>query len=199
MEHVVIIDAPRIRSLNPNEKRVYQYLKEGRTPAEIAETMHIGYSTSCLSNVHDVANVSVMSIITSIREKGWNIPDNKEEKDMARGQKVPEETVKIIADMAQTGAKVSTIAKETGTAPTTVRNIVERICSAGKPAVKNDIPQQQQQKELPYEVLKALLEKCDTLDTQINVLIDELTAIKRFIADNGHNFTVVMAEYIKGE
>ena len=80
----IAIDAPPVRSLSANEKIVYQFLKEGYTPQEIGERMKIPVGRGFFQdNVHDVPNDTVCLLISKIREKGWNIPnDNKEEAEM---------------------------------------------------------------------------------------------------------------------
>lgn len=94
----VAIDPPVRRPLTPNEQRVYKLLQEGLEPLEAARKLHMALQISNLANRHDVPPDTVMGLIASIREKGWEIPDyNKEENNMSRGQKTPVEKVREIS------------------------------------------------------------------------------------------------------
>lgn len=75
----IAIDAPSVRSLSANEKMVYQFLKQGLTPIEIARRMKLPVGQNSFSdNRYDVPCETITRLITSIREKGWDIPiDNK--------------------------------------------------------------------------------------------------------------------------
>lgn len=75
------IDAPTVRSLNPNEQKVYSLLRMGYTPKEVARQLHMPYGDEFFCNVHDVTCDTVRHLITSIREKGWEIPQENEEED----------------------------------------------------------------------------------------------------------------------
>ena len=72
----IAIDAPPVRSLSANEKMVYHLLKEGKTPKEIAKKMHLalGSVNDLKYNTHDVMPDTIVNLITSIRQKGWDIP-----------------------------------------------------------------------------------------------------------------------------
>lgn len=105
----VAIDPPVRRPLTPNEQRVYKLLQEGLEPLEAARKLHMALQISNLANRHDVPPDTVMGLIASIREKGWEIPDyNKEENNMSRGQKTPVEKVRV-AEI--TGVPFSTVGK----------------------------------------------------------------------------------------
>lgn len=108
------IDAPTVRPLNPQEKRVYQLLKEGVEPFEISKRLHIWFKPDTwLSNNHDVGAVTIQSIICSIREKGWTLP-NEEEEPMARISKLSVEDKRNIVTAYQDGKNVKDIAADLG-------------------------------------------------------------------------------------
>ena len=73
------IDAPPVRPLTPNEQKVYSLLRMGYTPKEVARQLHMPYGDEFFCNVHDVTCDTVRHLITSIREKGWEIPQENEE------------------------------------------------------------------------------------------------------------------------
>lgn len=127
----VQIGAPAVRPLTPNEKRVYDLLCQGIEPFEIAKELHMCFRASCLSNIHDVAPDSVMSLITSIREKGWNIPtktvENKEEIEMPKGTKTPVEKIAEIKALREEGKTYAQIVELTGTPYTTVSRVCNKI------------------------------------------------------------------------
>lgn len=75
------IDAPTVRPLTPNEQKVYSLLRMGYTPKEVARQLHMPYGDEFFCNVHDVTCDTVRHLITSIREKGWEIPQENEEED----------------------------------------------------------------------------------------------------------------------
>lgn len=122
----ISIDPPEQRSLTPNEQRVYKLLKEGKEPFEIAAQMHIMLQCSCLANVHDVPPESVMGLIASIREKGWEIPE-KEENNMPKGKKTPVEKVTEIAELKANGKTIMEISEETGVSKTTVQRVCNKL------------------------------------------------------------------------
>lgn len=109
----IAIDAPAVRSLSANEKMVYQMLKEGKTPREIAKKLHLalGDVTDLKYNSHDVMPDTVVNLITSIREKGWDIPtDNKEDNEMARKSRFDAEEKRSIVTEYRSGATMAQIA-----------------------------------------------------------------------------------------
>ena len=105
------IDAPPVRSLSANEKMVYQFLKQGLTPIEIARRMKLPVGKNNFSdNRYDVPNETITRLITSIREKGWDIPtNNKEEAEMPRIT-LTEEEKRSIVTANQAGASVTELA-----------------------------------------------------------------------------------------
>ena len=122
----VAIDAPVRRSLTPNEQRVYKLLQEGLEPSEVARRLHMVLRISNLANIHDVPPDTVMGLITSIREKGWEIPKiSKEENNMAKGQKTSPEKKDEVKTLRAEGKSQREISEITGVPQTTVH----RICS----------------------------------------------------------------------
>lgn len=125
----VTIDLPAKRSLTPNEQRVYKLLQEGLEPLEVARRLHMALKISNLANRHDVPPDTVMGLMASIREKGWEIP-NKEENNMAKGQKTPEEKIHEISVLRDEGKSQNKIAEITGVPLSTVGKICARIGKA---------------------------------------------------------------------
>ena len=122
----VAIDAPARRSLTSNEQRVYKLLQEGLEPSEVARRLHMALQISNLANRHDVPPDTVMGLMTSIREKGWEIPKiNKEEDNMAKGQKTSPEKKDEVKTLRAEGKSQREISEITGVPQTTVH----RICS----------------------------------------------------------------------
>lgn len=122
----VAIDMPVRRSLTPNEQRVYKLLQEGLEPLEVARKLHMSLRISNLANIHDVPPDTVMGLIASIREKGWEIPKiNKEENNMAKGQKTSPEKKDEVKTLRSEGKSQREISEITGVPQTTVH----RICS----------------------------------------------------------------------
>ena len=118
----IAIDAPAVRSLSANEKMVYQMLKEGKTPREIAKKLHLalGDVTDLKYNSHDVMPDTVVNLITSIREKGWDIStDNKEDNEMARKSRFDAEEKRSIVTEYRSGATMAQIAKKHDTVKST--------------------------------------------------------------------------------
>lgn len=127
----VAIDPPVRRPLTPNEQRVYKLLQEGLEPLEIARKLHMALQISNLANRHDVPPDTVMGLITSIREKDWDIPKiNKEEDNMSRGQKTPVEKVHEISVLKGEGKTHQQIAEITGVPISTVGKVCTRLNKA---------------------------------------------------------------------
>lgn len=124
----ISIDAPARRSLTPNETRVYNLLQEGLEPLEVARKLHMSLQISNLANRHDVPPDTVMGLMTSIREKGWEIPKiNKEENTMSRGQKTPVEKVREISVLKDEDKTQRQIAEITGVPFSTVGKVCARL------------------------------------------------------------------------
>lgn len=103
------IDAPAVRSLNPNEQKVYSLLRMGYTPKEVARQLHMPYGDEFFCNVHDVTCDTVRHLITSIREKGWEISENEDEedKDVAKYTEKQKEKVYKLYDEGKTPKEIS--------------------------------------------------------------------------------------------
>ena len=133
----IAIDAPPVRSLSANEKMVYQFLKEGYTPQEIGERMKIPVGRGFFEdNVHDVPNDTVCLLISKIREKGWNIPnDNKEESEM---QKLTEENKRSIVTANSAGATVTSLAEKYNVSKTAIYNVIKDFNNRGETALSGE-------------------------------------------------------------
>lgn len=136
----IAIDAPPVRSLSANEKMVYQFLKQGLTPIEIARRMKLPVGRNNFSdNRYDVPNETITRLITSIREKGWDIPtNNKEEAEMPRIT-LTEEDKRSIVTANQAGASVTELAAKYNIAKGTVYNIVSEFKKRGETALSGEI------------------------------------------------------------
>lgn len=135
----IAIDAPPVRSLSANEKMVYQFLKEGLTPIEIARRMKLPVGRNNFSdNRYDVPNETITRLITSIREKGWDIPtNNKEEAEMPRIT-LTEEDKRNIVTATQAGATAKELAEKYGVAKGTIWNIVSEWKKRGETALSGE-------------------------------------------------------------
>ena len=135
----IAIDAPAVRSLSANEKMVYRFLKDGLTPEQIGKRMSISVGRGFLQdNRYDVANETVCGLISSIREKGWDIPtDNKEEAEMPI-VKLSEEDKRNIVTANQAGASVTELAAKYHIAKGTVYNIVSEWKKKGDTALNGE-------------------------------------------------------------
>lgn len=134
----IAIDAPAVRSLSANEKMVYRFLKDGLTPEQIGKRMSISVGRGFLQdNRYDVANETVCGLISSIREKGWDIPtDNKEEAEMAR---ITEEQKREIVQLAMTKAMShKEIAAKFGIGKSTVWWLVDQYKKSGDAALSGE-------------------------------------------------------------
>lgn len=118
----IAIDPPPVRALSGNEKKVYQMLREGLDCREIAKRMQIPVKLSCLTNYHDVPPDTVMGLITSIREKGWEctLPKETEEENEMGKLKTPPEKLEDIRTMKLDGKTNKEIAEAVGVSTSTV-------------------------------------------------------------------------------
>ena len=132
----IAIDTPPVRSLSANEKMVYQFLKEGYTPQEIGERMKIPVGRGFFQdNLHDVPNDTVCLLISKIREKGWNIPnDNKEEDEMPRPSRFSAEEKRSIVTEYKAGATMTKIAEKYGASKSMIHYIVQDYKEHGEAA-----------------------------------------------------------------
>ena len=133
----IAIDTPPVRSLSANEKMVYRFLKEGYTPQEIGERMKIPVGRGFFQdNVHDVPNDTVCLLISKIREKGWNIPnDNKEEDEM---QKLTEENKRSIITANSAGATVTSLAEKYNVSKSAIYNVIKDFNNRGETALSGE-------------------------------------------------------------
>ena len=137
----IAIDAPPVRALSANEKRVYQLLKEGKTPWEIAKKLHLamGSTDDLKYNAHDVMPDTIINLITNIRSKGWDIPTNtnEEETPMVR---LNEETKREIVQLAMTGTMThKDIAAKYGIGKSTVWYLVDQFKKRGEIAFQESV------------------------------------------------------------
>ena len=136
----IAIDAPPVRALSANEKRVYELLKEGKTPRKIAKKLHLamGSTDDLKYNAHDVMPDTIINLITNIRSKGWDIPtNNKEEAEMPRIT-LTEEDKRSIVTANQAGASVTELAAKYNIAKGTVYNIVSEFKKRGETALSGE-------------------------------------------------------------
>lgn len=133
----ILIDPPPHRSLTPNEQRVYKLLQDGLTPLEISRKIRMTLQINPLVNLHDVPPDSVMGLIASIREKGWEIPqnNNEEEKEMPKGKKTPPEKIAEIKALRSDGKTYPEIAAAVNVS----RQTVARVCQKEKEPAPTDI------------------------------------------------------------
>ena len=134
----IAIDAPSVRSLSANEKMVYHLLKEGKTPKEIAKKMHLalGSVNDLKYNTHDVMPDTIVNLITSIRQKGWDIPtNNKEEAEM---QKLTEENKRSIVTANSAGATVTSLAEKYNVSKSAIYNVIKDFNKRGETALSGE-------------------------------------------------------------
>lgn len=164
----IAIDAPAVRSLSANEKMVYQMLKEGNTPREIAKKLHLALEdvTDLKYNSHDVMPDTVVNLITSIREKGWDIPtDNKEDNEMAKSPKFSAEEKRSIVTEYNSGATMARVAEKHGTVKSTVYNIVQEYKKHGEAAFEG--AEAEKEPATAATVTSSEQETCDNIPADI--------------------------------
>ena len=122
------INPPARRSLTPNEKAVYEHLKNGLTPQEICRKMHIRMGTGWADNLHDVPFETLKRLVCSIREKGWEIPgeniNRKENKTMSAT--ITQEKIEEIRQLRGEGMSVQEIEKKTGISHGTIYKYIKK-------------------------------------------------------------------------
>lgn len=131
----IVIDAPPVRSLSANEKMVYHLLKEGKTPREIAKKLHLalGSVNDLKYNTHDVMPDTVVNLITSIRQKGWDIPTNNNEEEAEMPTvKLTEEDKRSIVTANSAGATVSSLAEKYNVSKTAIYNVIKDFNNRGE-------------------------------------------------------------------
>ena len=125
-------------TLSANEKMVYHLLKDGKTPKEIAKKMHLalGSVNDLKYNTHDVMHDTIVTLITSIREKGWDIPtNNKEEAEM---QKLTEENKRSIVTANSAGATVTSLAEKYNVSKSAIYNVIKDFNNRGETALSGE-------------------------------------------------------------
>lgn len=164
----IAIDAPPVRSLSANEKMVYRFLKDGLTPEQIGKRMSISVGRGFLQdNRYDVANETVCGLISSIREKGWDIPteNNKEEAEMA---KITEEQKREIVQLAMTKAMShKDIAAKFGIGKSTVWWLVDQYKKSGDAALSGETEIAEKEPETAATETGSEQEMCDDIPADI--------------------------------
>ena len=173
----VMIDAPTVRALSANEQRVYKLLRQGCTPKDIAAQLHIslGSADYIPMSIHDVLPDTVVGLITSIREKGWDIPSDKEENEMAKSPKFSAEEKRSIVTEYNSGATMARVAEKHGTVKSTVYNIVQEYKKHGEAAFEENV---KSTPAIPQSVKEACWERIANLKEQIaaeQAVIDDWT------------------------
>lgn len=136
----IAIDAPAVRSLSANEKMVYQFLRQGLTVQDIAHRMKLPVGkNNFFDNRYDVPSETVMGLITSIREKGWDIPtdNNKEEAEMPIA-KLSEEAKRNIVTAFQAGATAAKLAEQYNVTKRAVYNVIKAWRESGETALSGE-------------------------------------------------------------
>lgn len=136
----IAIDAPAVRSLSANEKMVYQFLRQGLTVQDIAHRMKLPVGkNNFFDNRYDVPSEIVMGLITSIREKGWDIPtdNNKEEAEMPI-VKLSEEAKRNIVTAFQAGATAAKLAEQYNVTKKAVYNVINAWRESGETALSGE-------------------------------------------------------------
>lgn len=188
----IAIDAPPVRSLSANEKMVYHLLKEGKTPKEIAKKMHLalGSVNDLKYNTHDVMPDTIVNLITSIRQKGWDIPtNNKEEAEMPRIT-LTEEEKRSIVTANQAGASVTKLAAKYNIAKGTVYNIVSEFKKRGETALSGET-----EVETKEEPATAATETGSEQEICDNIPADIVTPSEENVKPP-HSFSPLVAEAI---
>lgn len=180
----IAIDLPAKRSLTPNEQRVYKLLQEGLEPPEIARRLHMALKISNLANIHDIPPDTVLGLMASIREKGWEIPasckqvtgklnTNKEENNMAKGQKTPVEKIHELSALRDEGKSQNKIAEITGIPLSTVGKICARIGKA----------------EIKEEPAPSANDTSSKKETSTTTIVPEIPADVNTISENSRTFS----------
>lgn len=188
----IAIDAPAVRSLSANEKMVYQMLKEGMTPREIAKKLRLalGDVTDLKYNSHDVMPDTVVNLITSIREKGWDIPtdNNKEEAEMPIA-KLSEEAKHNIVTAFQAGATAAKLAEQYDVTKRAVYNVINAWRESGETALSGEIEIAEKEPVTVGAVTSSEQEKCDIIPADIVTPSEENVKTQ-------HRFSPLVAEAI---
>ena len=182
----VLINAPAVRSLSANEKRVYQLLKEGKTPWEIAKALHLamGSVNDLHYNYHDVMPDTVVNIITNIRSKGWEIPEiKKEEESEMSTVKLTEEIKREIITLKDSGMKVTEIAKKFAVDKSSVYNVIRAYSEHGEKAFENILPKADEVSDKIYAEETFEREKSEAANDDPCYCVSADTDIDAYTAD----------------
>lgn len=185
----IAIDAPAVRSLSANEKMVYQFLRQGLTVQDIAHRMKLPVGkNNFFDNRYDVPNETVMGLVTSIREKGWDIPtDNKEEAEMAR---ITEEQKREIVQLAMTKAMShKDIAAKFGIGKSTVWWLVDQYKKNGDTALSGETEIAEKEPETAATESGSEQETCNDIPADIVTPSEEKVKPP-------HSFSPLVAEAI---
>lgn len=106
------IDIPTVRPLTPNEQKVYSLLRMGYTAKEVARQLHMPYGDEFFCNVHDVTCDTVRHLITSIREKGWDIPEKENEEGEDLNNKYTDKQRDKALELIDSGMTQAEVAKK---------------------------------------------------------------------------------------
>lgn len=106
------IDVPMVRPLTPNEQKVYSLLRMGYTAKEVARQLHMPYGDEFFCNVHDVTCDTVRHLITSIREKGWDIPEKENEESEDLNNKYTDKQRDKALELIDSGMTQAEVAKK---------------------------------------------------------------------------------------
>ena len=163
----VMIDAPTVRALSANEQGVYKLLRQGCTHKDIAAQLHIslGSADHIPMSIHDVLPDTVVGLITSIREKGWDIPSDKEENEMAKSPKFSAEEKRSIVTEYNSGATMAQVAEKHGTVKSTVYNIVQEYKKHGEAAFED--AEAEKEPATAATVTSSEQETCDNIPADI--------------------------------
>ena len=188
----IAIDAPAVRSLSANEKMVYQFLRQGLTVQDIAHRMKLPVGkNNFFDNRYDVPNETVMGLVTSIREKGWDIPTdnhNKEENEMPI-VKLSEEAKRNIVTAFQAGATVAKLAEQYNVTKRAVYNVINAWRKSGVIALSGETEAAEKEPETAATESGSEQEICD------NIPADIVTPSEENVKPP-HSFSPLVAEAI---
>lgn len=109
---------------------------------------------------------TVVNLITSIREKGWDIPtDNKEDNEMARKSRFDAEEKRSIVTEYRSGATMAQIAKKHDTVKSTVYSIVQEYKKHGEAAFED--AEAEKEPATAATVTSSEQETCDNIPADI--------------------------------
>lgn len=128
----VIIGQAAKQSLNANERKVLDLLRTGYTEHEISKAMRIPLSCNYhYDYAEGIPPLSVQGIITSIREKGYDIP-GKDDETMSKWHS--SEQIAKARELRNQGLTASEISEKLGIPFSTVKNWVYGDGKKEKPA-----------------------------------------------------------------